>query len=108
MNKTTHLESTVGDGQQILEKRYRREGYITILVTLVGIMAAVFCGPLSNAVGSVLRTDVNPALTCTLGIFLFVWGCIMVTAHYFRSTEDLVREEHECYSLWDRRGWYRN
>jgi len=104
MNKTTHLESAVGDGQQILEKRYWREGCITILVTLVGIVLAVFCSPLSNTVGSALHADIHPAPICIFGIIVFLWGCVMVTAHYFRSTEDLLREDD---GLWDRRALYR-
>jgi hypothetical protein len=107
MTKRTHLGFAAEYGQQF-EKRYRREGQITALVTLVGLLAAVFCSPLSDIVGSVLRTDVNPALMCILGIVFFFWGCMMMLVHYFRSTEDLVREEREQHSLWDLRGWYRN
>lgn len=105
MNKTTHLALSAEIGQRILEKRYRREGYITILVTLIGFVLAACCVPASNTVGSVLSTDVHPAPICIFGIIVFFWGCIMIAAHYFRSTEDILREDS---SSWNRRSRRRN
>jgi Na+/melibiose symporter-like transporter len=102
MTKRTHLAFTAGYGQRV-ERRYRREGQRFALVTLAGLMATVFCSQVSSFVGFVLRADIHPTPICIFGVIVFFWGCLMLTACYFRSTEDLVQEDPS-----DRRWWYRN
>lgn len=103
MNKPMHLDLPVGLAQQVLEKRYRREGYIVILVALVGVLLAGCCRLVSDTVGSALGADIHPAPVCVLGLITVVWSAIMLGMHYLRSPEDILREDE---GKWGKRAWY--
>lgn len=98
-----HLDLPVVSDHRVLEKRYRREGYIVVLVALIGIVLAACCSPVSDYVGSTLSVDIHAAFFLVGGILVFGCGCIMFGIHYLRSPEDILQEDE---GKWGRRGWY--
>lgn len=98
-----HLDLPVVSDHQVLEKRYRREGYIVILVALIGIGLAACCSPISDYVGSALSVDIHAAFVCIFGILVVAYSCFMFGIHYLRSPEDILQDDE---GKWGRRGWY--